>query len=261
MRPTYILILLALTGWLLYPQASASVVINEAELDYLEDDIEAQWIELYNTGPVDTDISGWAVILRDDRSKKEFVSDGTVLPPGGFYVMIFSEKWVSSFGTALILENDLNHEMDRTPSLYDNQGDSCAWGRYPDGGYEWLFMESTQGEPNSGITCEEEESRAVLFEMSGSVSGTGYVNLQDRATGPDGGSVKSHEHGSGEYSSEASFRMDLDQVTNISTIGLRKEDLSMRHNSTVHGLPGNRTAQLDSKWTESSILKTGDDST
>lgn len=37
-------------------------MINEVELDYLEDDVEVQWVELYNSGPGEVDVSGWAII-------------------------------------------------------------------------------------------------------------------------------------------------------------------------------------------------------
>ena len=256
MRPEYILILLAMTTYF-SPLVSGSVVINEVELDYLEDDEEVQWIELYNSGPIEVDISGWAVMSRDDRSRKEFVPDGTVIPPDGFFLISFSEKWLSNFGTVLVLESDIDRAVDHTTSLYDNQEDSCAWGRYPDGGSEWMFMDSTPGDPNSGVPCDEEESRAIVFDMRGSVSGTGYVNLQNQATGPDGGSVLSHEHGSGDYSSDTSLKMDINNVANTSSIQLRKDFLSMRYNRTALELPGYGTAVHDSKWAESSAITGG----
>lgn len=256
MRPIYILILLALL-FCHARLASGSVMINEVELDYLEDDVEVQWVELYNDGPGEVDVGGWAIISRDDRSRKEFVSDGTVIPADGYYQLSFNEKWINNFGAVLVLLSDTDQEMDRTISLFDSQEDSCAWGRYPDGGSEWLFMESTPGEANSGVTCEDVESRALRFEMIGSVSGKGYVNMQDRAVGPDGSSVLSHEHGSGDYQAENSIRVDLNLITNTSSVQLRKDDLTMRHNRTVHELPGNRTAFYDSRWAESSSIDAG----
>lgn len=257
MRPEYILILLAIATYLTAP-VSGTVVINEVELDYLEDDVEVQWVELYNSGPIDVDISGWAIMSRDDR-RKEFVPEGTVIAPDGFLLISFSEKWLNNFGTVLVLESDIDRIEDHTISLYDNQEDSCAWGRYPDGGSEWMFMDSTPGDPNSGIPCDEEESRAVVFDMNGRVSGTGYVNLQNRATGPDRGSVLSHEHGSGEYSSSSSLRMDTNKVANTSSIQLKKDPLSMRYNRTAIELPGNGTVEYDSKWAESSAITGGQD--
>lgn len=253
MRPIYILILLALLLCLPVP-AGGSVVVNEVELDYLENDVEVQWVELYNDGPAEIDVSGWAIISRDDQSRKESVPDGTVIPPGGFYQLSFSEKWINNFGAVVILVNDNDLEVDRTISLYDSQKDTCAWGRYPDGGPEWQFMESTPGEANSGVPCEEVESKVLRFNMNGGVSGRGFVNLQDRVVGPDGSSVRSHEHGSGDYRSGASIKMDLNLISNKSTVQLRKDDLSMRHNRTVNELPGNRTTIYDSKWAESSAI-------
>src|SRR5690606_29149914 len=109
------------------------------------------------------------------------------------YQLSFSEKWINNFGAVIILLSDTDKEIDHTISLSDSQADSCAWGRYPDGGPEWQFMDSTPGEANSGVPCEEVESKALRFDMSGSVSGSGYVNMQDRVLGPDGSSVLTHE--------------------------------------------------------------------
>lgn len=258
MRPTQIFILLALLPCI-FSLAVGSVVINEVELDYLEDDVEVQWVELYNSDSNEVDVSGWAVMSRDDTSRKEFVPEGTTIPADGFYLMNFGEKWLNNFGAVIVLVNDMDREMDRTIGLFDSQEDSCAWGRYPDGGSEWMFMDSSPGDANSGVPCDEVESKALRFDMEGSVTGTGYVNLEDRAVGPDGGSVTSHEHGSGTYQSETSLRMDLNQIANTSSIQLRKNDLAMRYNRTFHQLPGNRTTIYDSRVAESSAIKGSED--
>ena len=193
MRLMYILILLALNACS-FASASGSVVINEVELDYIEDDAEIQWVEIYNNGEEEVDVSGWAIMSSDDRSRKEFIDEGTILSPGDFYLMYFGEKWLSNYGAVIILEDDFDHGVDRTISIYDSQEDGCAWGKYPDGESEWMFMESTPGAPNSGVQCDVTASKAVIFNMEGSVSGRGYVNLQNRGAHPVGSSVISQEH-------------------------------------------------------------------
>lgn len=254
MRLMYILILLALNACS-FASASGSVVINEVELDYIEDDAEIQWVEIYNNGEEEVDVSGWAIMSSDDRSRKEFIDEGTLLSPGDFYLMYFGEKWLSNYGAVIILEDDFDHGVDRTISIYDSQEDGCAWGKYPDGASEWMFMESTPGAPNSGVQCDVTTSKAVIFNMDGSVSGRGYLNLQNRGGDPVGGSFISHEHGSGDYSADSSFRMDINDVINVSRIDLKKDALSMRYNRTFNGLPGNRTVYYDSLWAESSSIK------
>ena len=67
-------------------------MINEVELDYIEDDAEIQWVEIYNNGAEEVDLSGWAIMSSDDRSRKEFIDEETLLSPGDFYLMHFSEK-------------------------------------------------------------------------------------------------------------------------------------------------------------------------
>ncbi|MFZ3112981.1 hypothetical protein [Methanothrix sp.] len=42
-------------------------MINEVELDYIEDDAEIQWVEI---GGEEVDLSGWAIMSSDDRSRK-----------------------------------------------------------------------------------------------------------------------------------------------------------------------------------------------
>jgi hypothetical protein len=153
-----------------------------------------QWVEIYNNGGEEVDMSGWAIMSSDDLSRKEFIDEGTILSPGDFYLMYFGEKWLSNYGAVIILEDDFDHEVDRTISIYDSQEDGCAWGKYPDGESEWMFMESTPGAPNSGVQCDVTASKAVIFNMEGSVSGRGYVNLQNRGAHPVGSSVISQEH-------------------------------------------------------------------
>jgi len=41
----------------------------------------------------------------DDRSRKEFIDEETLLSPGDFYLMHFSEKWLSNYGTNIQMAN------------------------------------------------------------------------------------------------------------------------------------------------------------
>ncbi|HNX40580.1 MAG TPA: lamin tail domain-containing protein, partial [Methanothrix sp.] len=240
---------------ILYPLASGSIVINEMELDDLADSLELQWIELYNSGNDDVDISGWAVMPNDDRSKKEVVFEGAVIPPKGFFVIGFLDEWANKYGTVVVLVDDEDREVERTPNLYDSQQDVCAWGRYPDGSSEWLFMISTPGEPNSGDPCEEEAVLATILKVDGSARGKGFVNIRNRATGSNGDKLLSQEHGSGDYESECSIDYYYNDNNNVGSVDLEKENTTMRYDSTEKTLPNNRTARYSSKWTESSEIK------
>lgn len=109
---------------------------------------------LDNDGDEEVDISDWSVVPLSDPSKQEVILL-TNLSPKSFYVLGPEDGWLNTIEDTLILEDGSGAEVDRTPALFELQ--DCAWGRYPDGSADWLFMESSMGKPNSGKRCEEEE--------------------------------------------------------------------------------------------------------
>ncbi|MGO2113195.1 MAG: lamin tail domain-containing protein, partial [Pseudoclavibacter sp.] len=60
-----------------------AIVVNEAESS---GGVPGDWVELFNTGDTDVDLSGWMV--RDDNDTRESViPDGTIIATGGYYII------------------------------------------------------------------------------------------------------------------------------------------------------------------------------
>lgn len=123
-----------------------SVVINEINYSSPEDKDAGDWVELFNWGRVDLDISGW--VLKDSENDHQFViSENTVLASNAYLVLCRS---VADFnvvnpgisGVTGDLDFGLSGSVDAV-RLFDNKGilvDSVAfgsanpWPAEPDGG-------------------------------------------------------------------------------------------------------------------------------
>lgn len=125
---------------------SAQVVINE----FSSYDNPGDWVELYAIESVD--ISGW--IVRDlTASNKKEIPTGTILSPGSFYVVDFS-NYLNRDGDKIILRK-ADDVTDVDSLVYGDQGGVCApglgesAGRYPDANNTIeRFREPTKGVPN-----------------------------------------------------------------------------------------------------------------
>ncbi|MGJ5641298.1 lamin tail domain-containing protein [Formosa sp. S-31] len=143
------------------------VFTNDQKEDATNEDNAADWIELYNGGTSNLDISGYVVY--DDKKEDPFViAEGTVLAPGNFYVIDVDKnntdgtKAVFGLGkggdriylfTALETEGgELIDELE-TPRFADL--DLYSTGRKTDGAYgeedsEVILKAITKGGSNNG---------------------------------------------------------------------------------------------------------------
>jgi hypothetical protein len=129
-----------------------------ADPDYAE---FGDWIELYNPGAADADIGGWT--MTDDLLDpiQWVVPAGTLVPAGG-YLLIWADK-NDPTTTALHANFKLGgsgeeiglYEADGTivdTLVYDEQRADVSYGRIPDGGAAWGFLETaTPAAENSGV--------------------------------------------------------------------------------------------------------------
>lgn len=104
------------------------------------------WLELYNPTPTDIDLTGYKVYDSGGQSgskpKKE-VPAGTILPAGGWFVIVVDTEDESGFGLSsggedVWLEDPAGNilEMVSFPAMEDNQ----SYGRYPDGDQNWQLL-------------------------------------------------------------------------------------------------------------------------
>jgi hypothetical protein len=133
-----------------------AVVINEVELNPSGDANE--WVELYNNGAEEEDVSRWSVWIVDiDPSWTGIIKipQETVVAPGGFYVAEGDGQWIHRSGTGtVILKTEDGMEVDKTPLLTDKSDNIFTNSRYPNGAdtdqrSDWIFGRSTKNTSNS----------------------------------------------------------------------------------------------------------------
>src|ERR671911_1624136 len=141
-----------------------STLINEVELNPRGNDLEEEWIELYNPTSVDVNISDFQISPLFQSPTIELPPDA-VIEAGETYVIELDRPMLSNTGESLVLANATGDIHDRTPSLVDRSDDDRTWQRIPDGNNEWQFVENTQGNSNgddgddsdTGITTPDSE--------------------------------------------------------------------------------------------------------
>jgi len=100
--------------------SAADVVINEIMVQLDEEaDEDLQWIELYNDGPQDVDVSGWLLatspIQRLAKRRDLVLPAGTVIPAHGYLVLVndlddtrdhdgrcFNDRWTLPAGVEAV---------------------------------------------------------------------------------------------------------------------------------------------------------------
>jgi endonuclease YncB( thermonuclease family) len=114
-------------------------------------DLEKEWIELYNPTTVDVNISDFEISPLFQSPTIELPPDA-VIEAGETYVIELDRPMLSNTGESLVLANTTGDIQDRTPSLVDRSDDDRTWQRIPDGNNEWQFVENTQSSLNDPDT-------------------------------------------------------------------------------------------------------------
>ncbi|WP_048144483.1 lamin tail domain-containing protein [Methanothrix harundinacea] len=132
------------------------VVINEVELGPPEGGNE--WVELYNNGIEEVDVSRWSVWIVDQSPSWTGVMkipQDTVMAPGSFFVAEGDRQWIHNTGTGtVILKTDEGAVVDETPLLSDHSNNFFTNFRHPNGfdsdqRSDWVFGIGTKNAPNS----------------------------------------------------------------------------------------------------------------
>jgi len=129
--------------------AASSVVINEFSVE----PINAQWVELYNTGSAAVDISGWILDDQGSESTKYSIDTNTILPPLTCVVFVsgnFNFNKSSSDKARL-----LNGQTEEDAYSYaKSPGEGITFARIPDGNPVWATASASPGGLNStGDPC------------------------------------------------------------------------------------------------------------
>jgi endonuclease YncB( thermonuclease family) len=134
-----------------------TTLVNEVELNPRGDDMEEEWIELYNPSAVDINISNFEINPLFQSPTIELPPDA-VIEAGETYVIELEGSPLSNTGESLVLANATGDIQDRIPSLVDRSDDDRTWQRVPDGNNEWQFLENTQGDLNAPDTSSTTSS-------------------------------------------------------------------------------------------------------
>ena len=125
------------------------VVINELESDC--EDAVSDWVEIYNAGSSNVDISGWYLYDNDPVGHAADitpVAEGTVLAPGGFYTFEINKDFTFGLG-----KNDKATIFNKDGVVIDEfeyTGHAAGvYARIPDGTGDFVdFATSTKGKLN-----------------------------------------------------------------------------------------------------------------
>jgi len=179
--------LFALSG-LTFPQGR--IVINEfmasnkttyKDPKYLE---YSDWIELYNAGTSQVNLKGFSIT--DDLSDplKWKIEMNLILMPGQFYIVWADDGDTlnhTSFGLSADCEQLGIFYPDGSPAdtfTYYYQKTDVSFGRFPDGGSEWVYYYTpTPGKQNDTVITKEIISNPVFSIKSGFYAGPQVITI------------------------------------------------------------------------------------
>jgi endonuclease YncB( thermonuclease family) len=124
-----------------------NIMINEIELNPQSNDVDMEWIELYN--PSDSDVNIGDYRIRASKSTVIDLPSDAEIKAGETYVIELDRQLLSDIAEIVVLESGSGEVVDSTPSFVDRSDDSRTWQRMPDGNNEWQFASDTEEELNS----------------------------------------------------------------------------------------------------------------
>ena len=105
----------------------SKILINEVETNSPGSD-DSEFVELYNSTPVDIDISGWSLIPSSAWKTFEIPTD-TIIEPQSFLAFTHVNFWFKDFGETITLRDATGNLIDETPlikDLDDNSGETTT---------------------------------------------------------------------------------------------------------------------------------------
>jgi len=164
-------------------RSNITIKVNEflASNDNVNQDEDGDyddWVELYNYGPVDIDITG--MFLSDDIANvTSYTFPPAVIPSGG-YLLIWCDKSdedpvtdpdfyhanfkLSAGGEGVIFSESENTIVDAI--FYGEQQTDISYGRYPDGTEEWAFFaEPTPAATNDNAVSVTDDQTIAEYKL------------------------------------------------------------------------------------------------
>jgi len=147
----------------------SEIIINEVETNPAGSDT-SEFVELYNSAPIDIDVSGWTIIPSASWKTYE-IPDGTIIESNSFAAFTHVNFWFKDFGETITLRDVSGNLIDETPLLKDSEDNANSWQRTTDGldtdsVSDWELKRMTPKSSNGKI-IETEESEFSLFATLG----------------------------------------------------------------------------------------------
>lgn len=171
MKKNYLLLVIVISAFFMLQSGFAQTpVMNEIFSRGVAPDLD--WIEIYNPASTQVDLTGYKIY--DDggnngtKPKKEFPS-GTIIPAGGFYVIVTDEDGVtpgskfglSSSGDQVWLENSSGEVID-TIKIPAMPIVTTSYGRLPDGSNNKQILTTITRGTSNNITDVTEHFNLVI---------------------------------------------------------------------------------------------------
>ncbi|MFQ5879622.1 MAG: lamin tail domain-containing protein [Dehalococcoidia bacterium] len=133
------------------------MVINKVELNAVKEGgtVRSQWVELYNSGPSEVDVSGWTLTATRPHQVwpglTAHIPLGTTILPGGYHIVETPDPgdpwyWLVREREVITLRDAQGRLVDWTPELTDEEsgGTLETWQRFPEGQNtrsvsDWIF--------------------------------------------------------------------------------------------------------------------------
>jgi len=184
------LALLAMLTWVATTGIKSQVVINEVmaqnsntltDPDYGE---SADWVELYNSGTDDVDLSGFYITDKLTSPTKYALPEGTVIAAGG-YLLIWCDDHNTGLHTNFKLSADgegmglFSPQQELIDSLtFGVQLLDVSYGRRQIAMNEWVFfVEPTPGRPNGNDGYTGKANQPMILTPGGFFNGSVTVSI------------------------------------------------------------------------------------
>ncbi|MBT5815214.1 MAG: hypothetical protein HOI15_12845 [Opitutales bacterium] len=156
--------------------AEGSVVINEFLASSLVG--TADWIELYNHGDTERDISGW--YLTDDATTltEWIIPSNTLLQPGQSVFFDSLNFGISAEGEEIFLTRSDGLTVESRVAFGTQQAD-VTQGRYPDGDPSWSFYPNngTPGQLNGPPTTDSLVINEIMYHPAGNNDAEEFIEV------------------------------------------------------------------------------------
>lgn len=133
---------------------SGKIWINEFEQNPSGSDSDNEWVELYNSGTSDVDVTDW-VVSSSDGSNTTVVLSGTI-SAGGYMVVTNSGQWLDNSNEKVTLTDNAGTLIDETPVLDDSKG---FFSMYTEKIF-YLDIEANIADPDTEEALEELRNKA-----------------------------------------------------------------------------------------------------